>query len=221
MGCHSQVAVNRPDIRQLALIAATGSYTDTAGVVHHGGAVHWNRVHKLPDHVYFSHQWHVKAQVACQTCHGPVEKMTVLRQHAPLTMGWCLECHRRSHYVGGPSYKPGDAASFSVGTANYDVLRRRQRTDPEVAFAERAVKGDSAAPVATGQQAKPDPAPTTDTTATTLKRLLASHPDLPRWRVVDLPESHQAFYQDLIDAKGGLLSASFMNATTQCSTCHQ
>ena len=62
--------------------------------VHDGGMVHWNRVHKLPDHVFFSHQWHVKAGVACQTCHGPVQEMDRVHQYAPLTMGWCMECHR-------------------------------------------------------------------------------------------------------------------------------
>lgn len=58
--------------------------------------VKWNRVHNLADFVYFDHRPHVTAGLACQTCHGPVETMELLRQEAPLTMGWCVECHRTS-----------------------------------------------------------------------------------------------------------------------------
>jgi hypothetical protein len=57
--------------------------------------IEWIRVHRLPDHVYFTHARHVLAGVRCQECHGPVERMEVVTQVAPLTMGWCLECHHR------------------------------------------------------------------------------------------------------------------------------
>jgi len=57
--------------------------------------IEWVRVTRVPDHVYFTHARHVRAGVKCQECHGPVEKMDVVRQVAPLTMGWCLECHHR------------------------------------------------------------------------------------------------------------------------------
>jgi hypothetical protein len=60
-------------------------------------AVRWVKVHALPDFVYFNHSQHVRAAVACQTCHGPVERMTQIRQEAPLTMGWCLDCHKQRH----------------------------------------------------------------------------------------------------------------------------
>ncbi|MCK0155585.1 c-type cytochrome [Cellulophaga sp. F20128] len=57
--------------------------------------VEWVRVHNLPDFVYFNHSQHVSvAGIECQTCHGPVEEMEVVSQHAPLTMGWCINCHR-------------------------------------------------------------------------------------------------------------------------------
>jgi hypothetical protein len=58
-------------------------------------AIEWVRVDRLPDHVYFTHERHVRAGVRCQECHGEVERMEVVRQVAPLTMGWCLECHHR------------------------------------------------------------------------------------------------------------------------------
>jgi len=60
--------------------------------------VKWVRIHNLPDFAYFNHSQHVTvAGVECQTCHGPVEEMEVMYQHAPLTMGWCIECHRTTN----------------------------------------------------------------------------------------------------------------------------
>jgi len=60
-----------------------------------GTPIEWVRVHRLPDHVHFTHQRHLGAGVACRECHGEVERMEVVHQVAPLSMGWCLECHRR------------------------------------------------------------------------------------------------------------------------------
>lgn len=60
--------------------------------------VKWVRIHNLPDFVYFNHSQHVTvAGVECQTCHGPVQEMEVMYQHAPLTMGWCINCHRETN----------------------------------------------------------------------------------------------------------------------------
>jgi len=57
--------------------------------------IEWVRIHNLPDHVYFNHSQHVAvAGLECQKCHGPVEEMEVLAQFAPLSMGWCISCHR-------------------------------------------------------------------------------------------------------------------------------
>ena len=57
--------------------------------------IEWNKVHNLPDHVYFNHSQHVKAgKVQCQTCHGEVQKMDEVKQFAELSMGWCINCHR-------------------------------------------------------------------------------------------------------------------------------
>lgn len=60
----------------------------------------WNRIHSLPDFVYFDHRPHVNAGVACQQCHGPVETMERVRQVSDLTMGWCVNCHRESNRTG-------------------------------------------------------------------------------------------------------------------------
>ncbi|MEC7646090.1 MAG: c-type cytochrome [Bacteroidota bacterium] len=59
--------------------------------------IEWVRIHNLPDHAYFNHSQHVVAGgIECQECHGPVEEMDVLYQYAPLTMDWCIECHRET-----------------------------------------------------------------------------------------------------------------------------
>ncbi|MBM3400662.1 MAG: c-type cytochrome [Bacteroidetes bacterium] len=59
--------------------------------------IRWVRIHNLPDHAYFNHSQHVKvAGLACQTCHGPVEKMEVVQQWSSLQMGWCIDCHRNA-----------------------------------------------------------------------------------------------------------------------------
>ena len=59
------------------------------------GPIEWIRIHNLPDHVYFNHAQHVTVgQLECQQCHGKVEEMPVLEQYAPLSMGWCVNCHR-------------------------------------------------------------------------------------------------------------------------------
>lgn len=57
-------------------------------------AVEWTRVHRLPDYAYFNHAVHVKRGVRCECCHGAVNEMPVIRHDQPLSMGWCLTCHR-------------------------------------------------------------------------------------------------------------------------------
>lgn len=56
--------------------------------------VQWIRVHNLPDFVYFDHSVHLTAGVGCTSCHGNIREMEVVEQKQPLSMGWCLECHR-------------------------------------------------------------------------------------------------------------------------------
>ena len=59
--------------------------------------IKWIRIHNLPDLAYFNHSQHVTAgQVECQTCHGPIEEMEEVYQYSPLTMGWCVNCHRET-----------------------------------------------------------------------------------------------------------------------------
>ncbi|MET1257984.1 c-type cytochrome [Flagellimonas sp. DF-77] len=60
--------------------------------------VEWVRIHNLPDFAYFNHSQHVEVgKIECQTCHGPVEEMEIMYQYSPLTMGWCINCHRETN----------------------------------------------------------------------------------------------------------------------------
>lgn len=68
--------------------------------------VEWVRIHNLPDFAYYNHSQHVTvAGIECQTCHGPVEEMEIMYQFSPLTMGWCINCHRETNVkVEGNAY---------------------------------------------------------------------------------------------------------------------
>jgi hypothetical protein len=87
--------------------------------------VHWTRVTDLPDYVYFNHQAHVNASVGCESCHGRIDQMVKVYQYAPLTMQWCLECHRdpapslRKHEaVTTMGYKPAPGEGAAIKQAN-------------------------------------------------------------------------------------------------------
>jgi hypothetical protein len=67
--------------------------------------IHWVKVHNLPDFVYFNHSQHVLSGVICQRCHGPVERMERVQQTAPLSMGWCIECHREQAHIPTVDFK--------------------------------------------------------------------------------------------------------------------
>ena len=71
---------------------------DGTGYTGDSKPVKWIRIHNLPDFAYFNHSQHVEVGgIECQTCHGPVEEMEIMYQHAPLTMGWCINCHRETN----------------------------------------------------------------------------------------------------------------------------
>ena len=80
------------------LYAAVGWDEENQKYTGESKPVEWVRIHNLPDFVYFNHSQHVSvAGVECQTCHGPIEEMEIVSQHAPLTMGWCINCHRETN----------------------------------------------------------------------------------------------------------------------------
>ncbi len=86
-GCHKFVKQDPENAQRTAEIKALLDRIDE------GKPIEWVRVHRLPDHVFFTHERHVRKGVRCEECHGPVRTMDEDRQVAPLTMGWCLACH--------------------------------------------------------------------------------------------------------------------------------
>ncbi len=82
----------------------------------------WTRIHNLPDHVYFNHSQHVVAgKVQCQTCHGEIQKMDEVKQFAPLSMGWCVNCHRTTKV----NFK--DNGFYSIYEKYHEDLRTGKR----------------------------------------------------------------------------------------------
>ena len=109
MNCHKSIYEVAPETQQEGLTKYGVDYNaeikklytavgwDDANQQYTGETqpVKWVRIHNLPDFVYFNHSQHVTvAGIECQTCHGPIETMEVVEQFAPLTMGWCINCHR-------------------------------------------------------------------------------------------------------------------------------
>ena len=90
MNCHAQVWSKSPRLEPVRQSYFTGK------------PISWVRVHQVPDFVYFDHSIHVAKGVGCETCHGRVDQMAGIHQVAPLTMGWCLDCHRNP----GPNRRP-------------------------------------------------------------------------------------------------------------------
>lgn len=82
MNCHANI---RRDSEKLIPVRESHST---------GMPVPWVRVHDLPDFAYFDHSAHVNRGIGCVSCHGRIDKMEVVNQDQPLTMGWCLDCHR-------------------------------------------------------------------------------------------------------------------------------
>ncbi len=83
MNCHTQIRPESPKLAPLRESFASGL------------SVEWTRVHKLPDFTYFNHSAHVNRGIGCVSCHGRIDAMETVYQSKPLTMGWCLECHRQ------------------------------------------------------------------------------------------------------------------------------
>jgi len=85
-----------------------------------GNPVEWLRVHDLPDFVYFNHSVHINRGVSCVSCHGRIDKMEVVTQVEPLSMKWCLDCHRNpTEFIRDPElvtqldFTPPDGETFA------------------------------------------------------------------------------------------------------------
>jgi hypothetical protein len=82
MNCHNMV---KAESEKLAPVRES---------LKNGTPLRWVRVHKSPDYVYFDHSAHFTAGIGCASCHGRIDEMEIVAQDQPLSMGWCLECHR-------------------------------------------------------------------------------------------------------------------------------
>lgn len=82
MNCHTMVKNDSPKLEMVRESFDKGT------------PIEWVRIHKLPDYSHFNHSRHIRAQIDCKSCHGPVESMGVVSQYKSLTMSWCLDCHR-------------------------------------------------------------------------------------------------------------------------------
>jgi hypothetical protein len=114
MNCHSEMWAASPELEPVRQSYRTGR------------SIAWTRVHDLPGYVYFDHSIHISKGVGCSTCHGRVDKMPLTWQAQPLTMQWCLGCHRHpERYV-----RPRDKVFEMAYAAPPDqlVLGRRLMT---------------------------------------------------------------------------------------------
>ncbi len=95
MNCHRAVKTESPQIQKIW--AAADWQPETLSFGPNQKPIEWVRIHNLPDLAYFNHAQHVNvANIECQTCHGPIEEMEVVKQYSLLTMGWCIDCHRKT-----------------------------------------------------------------------------------------------------------------------------
>jgi len=90
MNCHRLVKRDSPLLEPIRDSASSGR------------PMRWVRVHKLPDYAYFNHRAHIAAGIGCVSCHGRIDEMDVVMQMQPLSMSWCLDCHRNP----GPNRRP-------------------------------------------------------------------------------------------------------------------
>jgi hypothetical protein len=96
--CHSVIKKDAPTIAPIRESMASGA------------PIQWVKVHKVPDYVYFPHSVHVSRGVSCVECHGRVDQMEVVGQQKPLSMSFCLDCHRNPEFAVRPVDKVTDLA---------------------------------------------------------------------------------------------------------------
>lgn len=127
MNCHkgiSKTATKGSEEQIAKIYHAAGFNAKTAAYDMPQNPLKWIKVHNLPDHVYFNHAQHVVVgKQDCATCHGDVKKMTIAEQQAPLTMKWCIECHRKTEVAmdGNPYYDRLHKALKEKYKGQYDV----------------------------------------------------------------------------------------------------
>jgi hypothetical protein len=135
MNCHTAVEEGRsPEgTKEIAKIyAAVGWDPATKQYTGKTEPVKWVKVHNLPDHAYFNHAQHVAVgKIECQECHGPIdEKMDVAEQWAPLTMGWCIDCHNQKEVkMAGNGYYDEVMARLNETDLGHSELKKYLEDD--------------------------------------------------------------------------------------------
>jgi hypothetical protein len=82
MNCHSMIRTESDTVKAMTALYVSGE------------PIKWVRVHDIPDYAYFNHSIHIAKGIGCSSCHGRIDQMEKVEQVKPLSMGWCLECHR-------------------------------------------------------------------------------------------------------------------------------
>lgn len=127
MNCHKGIQTGpQYGDKEIAKIYAAAGFDPKTGTYDNSkeNPLQWIKVHNLPDHVYFNHSQHVVVgKIECTTCHGNVKEMTVAEQKAPLTMKWCIECHRKTEVAmqGNAYYDRLHKALKEKYAGQYDV----------------------------------------------------------------------------------------------------
>jgi cytochrome c2 len=127
MNCHKGIQKGpQYGEKEIAKIYAANGFDPKSGTYDKSkeNPLQWIKVHNLPDHVYFNHSQHVVVgKIECTTCHGNLKEMTVAEQKAPLTMKWCIECHRKTEVVmqGNAYYDRLHKALKEKYAGQYDV----------------------------------------------------------------------------------------------------
>lgn len=127
MNCHKGIQEGPTTGKEeIAKIYAAAGFDPSTGKYDESKAnpIKWIKVHNLPDHVYFSHQQHVVVgKQDCANCHGDVKSMGTIEQKNPLTMKWCIECHRKTEVAmeGNPYYERLHKALKEKYKGQYDV----------------------------------------------------------------------------------------------------
>ncbi len=111
MNCHRVVKADSDKLKPIREAAAGGK------------PVEWVRVHMLPDYAFFDHSVHLAAGVGCVSCHGRIDQMDTVTQDQPLSMSWCLDCHRNPT----PNLRPPDR----VTDMTWDKTGYNPATDPK------------------------------------------------------------------------------------------
>jgi hypothetical protein len=120
MSCHAQSRTNARMLESVRLSLAENK------------PLHWHRLNRLPDYVFFDHSIHVTKGVGCTTCHGPIDRMALVWRGASLSMSWCLDCHRDP----APELRPLDQVfnphwRRTARTPSGEALMAKYKIDPK------------------------------------------------------------------------------------------